>query len=408
MSPTLQSLLLLLEKARDKETLIYALLGFVGFVGESFIGDKSLALDKLDNNQSNAINNPNDTCLNTSFSQNLTPNDIDLLSRAFFILKERILDIFNAGDMIDCRFLYIGFLLGFMNKYINKCDYAHKKHKKNLLKEFRARLQNDLRFRVFIELSNNALSNHPSDNEHVMLIWLGAVARMFAYPNMCVYSRIQASKLNTLDSRATTKYTVLRDSIDSNSLNNLNYIDSFDNLDYFNSPNNPNGLAFLFSNIMLCDMTSQASQQTMRFIYEALRIFNVDFSLFYLCVKQSFRLINKRDEINRPYLRRNVLNWQLQVFWNTPCFFNNRGWLMLYESYKDLLYSILEKGSSQSIDEALYLQFFIYHICGNNFITQAQWQVFNNDISLKTTVAYKSFSQNLNLPPPKKTSINRK
>ena len=47
---------------------------------------------------------------------------------------------------------------------------------------------------------------------------------------------------------------------------------------------------------------------------------------------------------------------------------------------------------AQWLDLALYLQFFIYHICGNSFSKQEQWQEFNTEISQYATPIYTEFA----------------
>lgn len=94
-----------------------------------------------------------------------------------------------------------------------------------------------------------------------------------------------------------------------------------------------------------------------------------------------------------PMRRRSILNWQLHCFWNMPHIFNHHAWLELYPLWREAFYTALESGSVEGIDEAMYLQFFIYHFCGNNFHHQAQWRQFCEEIDKVGARAYESFAR---------------
>lgn len=107
-----------------------------------------------------------------------------------------------------------------------------------------------------------------------------------------------------------------------------------------------------------------------------------------------------------PLARRSILNWQIHCFWNVPCFFNHPLWLELYPLWRDIFYTLLcvksendggnnaeiEIPSIENLDEAMYLQFFIYHMCGNNFQHQAQWRRFCKEIDSVAVHVYEAFA----------------
>lgn len=94
-----------------------------------------------------------------------------------------------------------------------------------------------------------------------------------------------------------------------------------------------------------------------------------------------------------PMRRRSILNWQLHCFWNMPHIFNHHAWLELYPLWREAFYTALECASVEGIDEAMYLQFFIYHFCGNNFHHQAQWRQFCEEIDKVGARAYEGFAK---------------
>ncbi|WP_120955557.1 hypothetical protein [Helicobacter mehlei] len=83
--------------------------------------------------------------------------------------------------------------------------------------------------------------------------------------------------------------------------------------------------------------------------------------------------------------QRNILNAQLHLLWNVPHFFASKEWLGLYGTYKVLFMALLE---ANALDHALFLQFLIYHVCGNAFSDEAQWEDFNTHITLIASKHY--------------------
>lgn len=178
-------------------------------------------------------------------------------------------------------------------------------------------------------------------------------------------------------------------------------------------------LMFFTTNMLLTSMESLSASQCSKFIMEAFEVFKLGFSLLKPALRSAFA------RASSPIMRRNICNWQLHIFWNIPHLFNNREWLCLYDLWKSELYKMItraeslcigESGAAKSsvaesntpessidssapdsalssaLDEVLYMQFFIYHMCGNSFSAQEQWRAFNDEISKKTTPLYKAFS----------------
>ncbi|MGP1450202.1 MAG: hypothetical protein ACTTJS_03630 [Wolinella sp.] len=85
--------------------------------------------------------------------------------------------------------------------------------------------------------------------------------------------------------------------------------------------------------------------------------------------------------------RRSIFNWSLHIFWNIPRYFNTPDWMELYPLWRAIFYSHLERGE---IDEAMYLQFYIYHNMGNHFKSQDEWADFNREITAYAAPYYKN------------------
>lgn len=100
-------------------------------------------------------------------------------------------------------------------------------------------------------------------------------------------------------------------------------------------------------------------------------------------------------------MARSILNWQLHCFWNVPSFFNHRSWLNLYPLWRELFYWHLQNGSVENMDHAVYMQFFIYHMCGNSFSSQEQWREFSKEIDGFASKHYASFASDQSLPQAK-------
>lgn len=95
-----------------------------------------------------------------------------------------------------------------------------------------------------------------------------------------------------------------------------------------------------------------------------------------------------------PIIRaRSILNWQLHCFWNIPHFFNHRSWLSLYPLWRELFYHYLASPKREELDHAMYMQFFIYHMCGNSYASQGQWREFCLEIDQVACKYYEKFGK---------------
>ncbi len=160
------------------------------------------------------------------------------------------------------------------------------------------------------------------------------------------------------------------------------------------------GLAFYIQKIVVLDIHHLESQKNAQFILEAFKYFKIPFEF----LKENLLLVLQRDFSKLTYKqKRSVFNWQLHVFWNVEHYFNHRGWLELAVIWKDIFYQELQILDSQSMDFALYVHFFIYHLCGNNFASQEEWKQFNTQITLHAMKFYEKFAQNFHLPKAKAT-----
>ncbi|MCI7485545.1 MAG: hypothetical protein MSA68_06325 [Helicobacter sp.] len=158
------------------------------------------------------------------------------------------------------------------------------------------------------------------------------------------------------------------------------------------------GMEFFISKVCQLDMSVVQSENIASFIVEYFVKLGVDFEFFLGCMQ---RFLPQTLEFSK-FRRRSVFNWQLHCFWNVEGYFNHTKWLALYPVWRDIFYGILSRvqenlnsknfDSAQSLlDEALYVQFFIYHICGNSFHTQDQWRMFCEEIDKVASKVYAQF-----------------
>ncbi|PAF53791.1 hypothetical protein BKH42_04605 [Helicobacter sp. 13S00482-2] len=159
------------------------------------------------------------------------------------------------------------------------------------------------------------------------------------------------------------------------------------------------GIKYYIKNISLIDMQVSSADKSASFILNFFDILQIPFELLIEALSELLEISYFMSlEAKR---RRSIFNWQLQVFWNIKHFFNHRDWLKLYPLWEKILYELLDPSDSKKIDEALYVHFFIYHMCGNSFTSQEQWKDFNKNISQKASLIYEEFSHTFNLPKPK-------
>ncbi|PAF47764.1 hypothetical protein BKH46_02695 [Helicobacter sp. 12S02634-8] len=212
--------------------------------------------------------------------------------------------------------------------------------------------QIDPRFNPFIELSDKHLFTPTiSDEENIMLLELGAIARI-------------------LSGQRTA------------------------------------GLQGYIKNICLIDMRTPSAHKAADFIIKAFTLLEIPFQT---CINALKEVLAPEYFFSlNPTQQRSIFNWQLQVFWNIKHFFNHRDWIGLYPFWEKIFYTLLENPNAQKIDAALYVQFFIYHMCGNSFTSQNNWREFNQKITQKASSVYEKFTQDFGLtqaihtPKPKK------
>ena len=164
------------------------------------------------------------------------------------------------------------------------------------------------------------------------------------------------------------------------------------------------GLSFYLQNLMLIDVHCLESQRSAEFILSFFKYAEIPFERFAkdlkIILQEKFSTLNIKQ-------KRSVFNWQLHTFWNVSHFYNHRGWLDFYEIWRDIFYEELSLKTTESIDFALYLQFFIYHLCGNNFSTQTQWLKFNNEITQYASKYYAEFAKQNHLPAFSEKNTNK-
>lgn len=290
---------------------------------------------------------------------------LSIYERLFESFRTKILGIFERGDILDCAFLYLAFIAP-------------------------STLKTDERFTPFIESAQKLLETQPSQEEYIMLIELGAIAKILANP-----SQQNLSFFNT----NTDKY----DKVDEKSLD---------------------GVMFFLSRIMRASIHSVSAGRCGEFLLELFSIRDVGFAYVKPAVEIAYAQAQASPQA--PLQIRNICNWQLHILWNAKNLFNNREWLRLYPVWREQFYAALEQVAqalrdiddstdmppalAQWLDLALYLQFFIYHICGNSFSKQEQWQEFNTEISQYATPIYREFAAKFlpHLPKPSLSTNKRK
>jgi hypothetical protein len=140
------------------------------------------------------------------------------------------------------------------------------------------------------------------------------------------------------------------------------------------------------------------SDKDVEFFDEIIEVFGVDLVIEY---------INNRlliiDSLDKESLR-SFFNWILHKIWTAKSFFNNYKFMLLYANAKSLLYKLIEQNR---IDEVMYLEFFIYHIMGNNYQTQKEWKKFNEEINKVCANFYAKYAQTHNLEKPNPTKKDK-
>lgn len=288
-----------------------------------------------------------------------------IYERLFESFRTKILGIFEQGDILDYVFLYLAFIAP-------------------------STLEADERFTPFIESAQKLLETQLSQEEHIMLIELGAIARVLANPSSqnLSFFNINIDKYHKVDEKS---------------------------LD---------GVMFFLSRIVCVSIDGISAGRCGEFLLELFSIADVGFAYVKPAVESAY--MQAQVSLQAPLLVRNICNWQLHILWNAKNLFNNREWLCLYPVWREQFYTALKQVAqalrgiddstdvpptlAQWLDLALYMQFFIYHICGNSFSKQEQWQGFNTEISQYATPIYREFATKFlpNLPRLDSTSTSSK
>ena len=363
----------------------------------------------------------------------------DIFIQIFSIFRDKLFGILDSGDILDSAFLYLAF--------IAPADLELDERFLPFI-----RLADKMLARDSSDASVASQATMTSPEEWVMLTELGAIARVLYAPmhqSRSIFASMQKSA--PCETSATIKDKIaessspksdLPESIDSanpapnSALESSSLESSLQNtsasaLDSSISESTPSilsapsapcstratshttsaprdaldtnpldSLMFFTTNMLLTSIDSLPASQCIKFIMEAFEVFKLGFSLLKPALHGAFA------RASSPIMRRNICNWQLHIFWNIPHLFNNREWLCLYDLWKSELYRMIARAESlgvvesgapdfallSALDEVLYMQFFIYHMCGNSFSTQEQWRAFNDEVSRKTTPLYKAFS----------------
>ena len=370
-----------------------------------------------DSTSKNSKNTSNTTKVNPKTSKKSSHKDFErifaLFGEIFCAFREKIYAIYESGDILDYTFLYLVFITpDFLVSRFSVADFDSG-FDKDFVKSIYEYFPDDERFLHFIEIvdkmlatksdsantTNTLSATNISQEEWFMLVELGSISRVLAYPSAqcrCINHK-NSSKTSKIDDGATQI--------------------SF-----------RNGLVFFSAFISLGDMQCAKAQKIQPFIYEAYSLFRLDFTLLCEAMKLAFGRAHSALE------RRNACNWQLHIFWNVEHWFNSREWLRLYPLWKEVFYgrilqaqkamveAMAESMTSpmaqnphevnphqnpktpqnhtnpqnlqplyQAIDEVLYLQLFLYHFCGNSFISQEQWIEFNTEVLEKSSALYREF-----------------
>lgn len=372
----------------------------------SGIGKDTTSIDKstTSNNLSNTFNTAKENQINTF--QKSSYKDFErlfaLFGEIFCAFREKIYAIYERGDILDYTFLHLtfitpDFLISRFCPYVADFDM-------DFVESIYQYFPDDERFLHFVEIADKMLATKESNTtnttnissainisqeEWFMLVELGSISRVLAYPSAqyrCINHK-NHSKTSKIDEGASG--VSLR-----------------------------NGLVFFSAFISLGDMQCAKAQKIQPFIYEAYSLFRVDFAL--LCEAMTLAFGRAYSALER----RNVCNWQLHIFWNVEHWFNSREWLSLYPLWKEVFYERISQAQKiisqsptnpqnlqplyQAIDEVLYLQLFLYHFCGNSFISQEQWREFNTEVLEKSSALYREFGAKFLTKSSKIEKINSK
>lgn len=153
-------------------------------------------------------------------------------------------------------------------------------------------------------------------------------------------------------------------------------------------------LQFFIQNVLPLDIHAHEIQHSHAFLLAFFDAYDFPFDDFSDAVFQTSRQILNGHFSSREI--RNIFNTLLQIFWNVPQFFNDKKWLDFFEIWCEIFLWALKN----DMENAAFLHFFLYHICGNNFVSQLDWENFNEKITKISHGFYKKFArENFSLDP---------
>ncbi|MGX3044895.1 hypothetical protein [Helicobacter sp. T3_23-1056] len=409
-----------------------------------------------------SANNASNKIHNADFATKQNVADLarifGLFGEIFCAFREKIYGILERGDILDCSFLYLSFItpnflveifgrnvvdFGIKSADFDENIFDNRAFGDNILVIFTRHFYDDERFFGFVKLADKMLvsnatnatntantsnaSQHISQEEWLMLVELGSISRVLAFPSEQYRAKSHKNAIKTSKIQKGATHTALSPKNKQKTQKNAPQ----NNVSKHNAKHLcelKNGLVFFSAFVSLSDMQCAPAQKIQPFIYEAYRLFRLDFSLLEEAIFVAFK------NANTALKRRNVCNWQLHIFWNVAQWFNIKEWLNLYPLWKKIFYERIAKSMEimdfiesnaknvlqselphkarqstaqsetqaylqepnlqplyQAIDEVLYLQLFIYHFCGNSFVHQGQWRVFNTEVLEKSSALYREF-----------------
>ena len=109
---------------------------------------------------------------------------------------------------------------------------------------------------------------------------------------------------------------------------------------------------------------------------------------------------NKNSFAKRAYF----VNF-LSILWNNPVMTNNKIWLDVFDNLTNLM-DFCRK--MNLFEEHMYIQFFTYHIYGNNIQTIKEWKKFNEKVEIPASKFYQKYGKLNRLSKPKKRISTKK
>lgn len=148
-------------------------------------------------------------------------------------------------------------------------------------------------------------------------------------------------------------------------------------------------IEFYIFGILHLDFRESSSLELASFLLQNFDLLCVDFTHIQNSIRKAME-IEYFFSLNKT-VQRSIFNWQLHTIWNLKRYFNLKEWKNLYPIWRDIFYEYLKL---DNIESAMYAQFFIYHMCGNAYESLKDWEIFNVEISKKSTPLYKKYIEN--------------